>query len=123
MNRRKFISSAALGAAAFSIMPRHVLGGPGFIAPSDRINLGYIGVGKQVGTLLNGLMGQPETMVLAAADVDSSKLNRFLTKPIKRMPRNRGIRCKGIRIIGNCWNAKISMRWWWLRLTIGMPYM
>ena len=75
MNRRKFISSAALAAAAFTILPRHVLGGNGFLAPSDRINLGYIGVGKQVGTLLNGLMGLPETMIMAAADVDSTKLN------------------------------------------------
>ena len=78
MNRRNFISSAAIGAAAFSILPRHVLGGNGFIAPSDRLNLGYIGVGKQVGTLLHNLMALPETMVLAAADVDSTKLNRFI---------------------------------------------
>lgn len=97
MNRRKFISSAALGAVAFSIMPRHVLGGPGFIAPSDRINLGYIGVGKQVGTLLNGLMGQPETMVLAAADVDSSKLNRFLDQANKKNAEKAGHQVQGYK--------------------------
>ena len=48
MNRRDFISKTALGAAAITILPRHVLGGNGFLAPSDRLNLGFIGVGKQM---------------------------------------------------------------------------
>ncbi len=43
-NRRKFLGTAA-GAAAFTIVPRHVLGGPGFVAPSDKITLAYIGTG------------------------------------------------------------------------------
>src|SRR5689334_17904832 len=45
-NRRKFLATAA-GSAAFTIVPRHVLGGPGIVAPSDKITLGYIGVGTQ----------------------------------------------------------------------------
>jgi len=97
MNRRKFISSAALGAAAFTILPRHVMGGNGFLAPSDRINLGYIGVGKQVGTLLNGLMSLPETMVLAAADVDSTKLNSFLNAANKRNAEKSGQQVEGYK--------------------------
>src|SRR5690606_3702430 len=83
MNRRNFIAKTALGAAAISILPRHVLGGTGFLAPSDRINLGYIGVGKQVPTLLNGLMSLSETMVIAAADVDETKLNKFVLDATK----------------------------------------
>ncbi len=78
MNRRDFISKTALGAAAITILPRHVLGGNGFLAPSDRLNLGFIGVGKQMYGLLNQFMKLPETMVIAAADVDSSKLNNFI---------------------------------------------
>lgn len=78
MNRRDFISKTALGAAAVTILPRHVLGGPGFLAPSDRLNLGFIGVGKQMYGLLNQFMKIPEAMVIAAADVDSSKLNNFI---------------------------------------------
>ena len=48
INRRKFIGNSAAAVAAFTIIPRHVLGGNGFLAANDRINLGYIGVGKQV---------------------------------------------------------------------------
>src|SRR5207302_823529 len=36
-NRRKFLGNAAATAAAFTIVPRHVLGGPGVVAPSDKI--------------------------------------------------------------------------------------
>lgn len=78
MNRRNFIKNSALGLTAFTIVPRHVLGGQGFLSPSDRLNLGYIGVGKQVYTLLNGLGNLPGTMVMAAADVDSRKLAHFI---------------------------------------------
>lgn len=44
MNRRKFMTSAAT-AASFMIIPRHVLGGKGFTAPSDKVNVGLIGAG------------------------------------------------------------------------------
>ena len=48
INRRKFIGNSATAALAFTVIPRHVLGGYGFVAANDRINLGFIGVGKQV---------------------------------------------------------------------------
>ncbi|MFW5756927.1 MAG: twin-arginine translocation signal domain-containing protein, partial [Tangfeifania sp.] len=69
MNRRNFIGKAAAGAAAVTIIPRHVMGGKGFVAANDRINLGYIGTGKQVPTLLNGIGACKETAVVAACDV------------------------------------------------------
>ena len=78
MKRSDFLKNTALALAGITIVPRHVLGGTNFLAPSDRINLGYIGVGKQVGTLLNGLGKLPETMVIAASDVDSRKLAHFI---------------------------------------------
>jgi len=80
MDRKTFIRSAAAGATAFSILPRHVLGGQGFLAPSDRINLGYIGTGKQVYHLLKSIGKVPETMVVAACDVDSKKLTKFVVE-------------------------------------------
>lgn len=43
-NRRDFIKTSALAAAAFMIVPRHVLG-RGFVAPSDRLLIASIGVG------------------------------------------------------------------------------
>jgi predicted dehydrogenase len=44
-SRRSFIKSAAIASAAFMIVPRHVLGGKGFIAPSDRLIIAGVGVG------------------------------------------------------------------------------
>ncbi|RDC55083.1 gfo/Idh/MocA family oxidoreductase [Pedobacter chinensis] len=44
-NRRDFIKTSAIAAAAFMIVPRHVLGGQGFLAPSDRLLVAGIGVG------------------------------------------------------------------------------
>lgn len=43
--RRTFIKKAAVGVAAFTIVPRYVLGGTGFIAPSDKLTKAVIGVG------------------------------------------------------------------------------
>ena len=45
-NRREFIGTVGLGSMA-TIVPRHVLGGKGFVAPSDKINIAYIGCGTQ----------------------------------------------------------------------------
>jgi predicted dehydrogenase len=44
ISRRDFVS-AATAAAAFTIVPRHVLGGAGNTAPSDKLNIAGIGVG------------------------------------------------------------------------------
>jgi len=45
-SRRKFLHSAA-GLAAFTIVPRHVLGGPGHTPPSEKLNIAFIGAGGQ----------------------------------------------------------------------------
>ena len=82
MKRKEFIKSTLIGAAGITILPRHVMGGQGFIAPSDRINLGFIGTGKQNGNLLRAISKCPETTVLAACDVDQRKLKNFVTAAI-----------------------------------------
>ncbi len=41
--------------------------------PNDRINLGFIGVGKQGGDLLGNFLNQPDTQVLAVCDVDTTR--------------------------------------------------
>lgn len=49
LSRRSFLGTTAAAAAAFTILPRYVLGGPGYTAPSDIINVAGIGVGSQGG--------------------------------------------------------------------------
>ena len=78
MHRKTFIKNTLIGAAAFTIIPRHVLGGKGYVAPNDRMNLGFIGLGKQARGLLNGMSALPEVMTLAASDADKKKLEHFV---------------------------------------------
>ena len=43
-SRRQFIGGLA-AASAFTIVPSHVLGGTGKLAPSDKLNIAGVGVG------------------------------------------------------------------------------
>jgi len=79
MDRRNFIGKSAIAAGAFTIVPGHVTarGSKEKTAPGDRVNLGFIGVGKQSQYLLSMMAKCPETMMLAGCDVDTMKLARF----------------------------------------------
>jgi predicted dehydrogenase len=68
LNRREFLASAAAGVAAFSIVPRHVLGGPGHVAPSDKITMAYIGCGTQGIRELLRWVAVPEVQITAVCD-------------------------------------------------------
>ena len=66
-DRRNFLGTAA-GVAAFTIVPRHVLGGPGEVAPSDKITLAYIGVGTEGLREMLPLLSVPELQIVAVCD-------------------------------------------------------
>ena len=68
IDRRRFLERAAGAAAAFTIVPRHVLGGPQFVAPSDKVNLAYIGLGTQGIRELLDLLPSPDIQVVAVCD-------------------------------------------------------
>jgi predicted dehydrogenase len=65
--RRRFMTTAA-SAAAVTILPRHVLGGPGFVAPSDKVNVAVIGVGGQGRTNVRALLHEEDCQIVAIAD-------------------------------------------------------
>jgi predicted dehydrogenase len=67
ISRRAFVSNVAASTAAFTIVPRHVLG-KGFTAPSDRLNIAGIGVGGMGRTNLFNLA--PGNNIVALCDVD-----------------------------------------------------
>ena len=77
MSRRHFLGTGLAAATTFTIVPRHVLSGSRFIAPSDQITLGFIGTGMQG----RGLLGSfaDKARIIAACDVESRKLERFKT--------------------------------------------
>ena len=73
ISRRRFLGGAA-AAAVFSIVPRHVLGGPGHKAPSDVLARGTIGTGSQgLGHVARNQEGEPPVQ-LAVCDVDKNHL-------------------------------------------------
>jgi len=73
INRRKFVRSA-VAAGLFSVVPRHVLGGPGYVAPSEKITLAHIGMGTQGFSELGALLEDPQIQIVAVCDpnTDSS---------------------------------------------------
>jgi hypothetical protein len=67
INRREFLAPAAAG-LALTLVPRHVLGGPGYVAPSDKITLAYIGCGTQGTREMLRLIAAPEVQITAVCD-------------------------------------------------------
>lgn len=75
VNRREFIGTAAAASVAFTILPRHVLGGAGFIAPSDKINIAYIGCGTQGLREMCDLIVNPELQIVSVCDPNKMSTN------------------------------------------------
>ncbi len=67
-SRRDFIQATAATAAAFTIVPRHVLGGQKFVAPSDKVNVAIIGAGGQGRTNARSLFKEADCQIIALAD-------------------------------------------------------
>ena len=78
VSRRRFILNTALSFGAFSIIPRHVMG-KGFTAPSDKVNIGVIGLGKQGNILSNFFLSNTEAQIVAGSDVWDSKRDYYKT--------------------------------------------
>jgi len=78
LSRRDFIGGAA-AVAAFTIVPRHVLGGPGRTAPSEKLNIAGIGVGGRGAGDLEALSSEN---IVALCDVHQ----KYAANTFKRYP-------------------------------------
>jgi predicted dehydrogenase len=67
ISRRDFATLAATAVSGITLVPRHVLGGGGFVAPSDRLDIAGIGAG---GRAVDDLEGVSSQNIVALADVD-----------------------------------------------------
>lgn len=76
ITRRKFLSNAAV-LSSFFIVPRHVLGGKDYTAPSDMITLGFIGTGRQGFSLQKSFFNTGEVKIIGACDVYTEKAASF----------------------------------------------
>ena len=70
-SRRKFIKTGAV-ASSFFLVPRHVLGGVGYTAPSDQLNLAAIGAGGKGRSDIRNASVKGRERVVALCDVDFS---------------------------------------------------
>lgn len=68
LSRRAFLARSAATTAAFTIVPRHVLGGARHVPPSEKINIAVVGVGGQGRTNIQGLFQQADAQIIAIAD-------------------------------------------------------
>ncbi|MBE5319253.1 Gfo/Idh/MocA family oxidoreductase [Pedobacter sp. MR2016-19] len=82
-NRRDFIKTSAIAAAAFMIVPRHVLGGTGYLAPSDRLLVAGIGVGGKGQSDLDMFYKSGKADIAFLCDVD----DRRAANSVKAFPK------------------------------------
>ncbi len=68
VSRRNFMLASGAAATAFAIVPRHVLGGQGFVPPSEKITLAYIGCGTQGLREMLPMLAMPEIQIVAVCD-------------------------------------------------------
>ncbi len=78
-SRREFLGAGA-ATALFTIVPRHVLGGPGQTPPSEKLNIAGIGVGGMGASNLKMLESEN---IIALCDVD----HEYAAKTFKQFPR------------------------------------
>ncbi|MEM1057328.1 MAG: Gfo/Idh/MocA family oxidoreductase [Bacteroidota bacterium] len=76
MNRRDFLQTTAAASAAPLVVPRHVLGGVGFTAPSDTVSVGMIGAGGMGAANATALISRDDVRIGAIADVDMGTVRR-----------------------------------------------
>jgi predicted dehydrogenase len=72
-SRRNFIKNSALVAAGFMIVPRHVLGGKGYIAPSDRLLIAGVGVGGKGESDIANFYKSGKAEIAFLCDVDDKR--------------------------------------------------
>jgi predicted dehydrogenase len=76
LTRREFLGLSALGLASLTILPSWSINGVR-MPPSDRVVLGFIGLGRQGISDFHSFSSCPGVQVAAGCDVDSMKRDRF----------------------------------------------
>ncbi len=80
MTRRAFVDASARVALGASIVPRHVLGGPGYQTPSDTLNIAIVGAGGMGMSNAENLLTEN---IVALCDVDFGYVDRQLVPRLK----------------------------------------
>ncbi len=81
ITRRSFIAKSS-AIAAFTIVPRHVIGGPGHVSPSEKLNIACVGIGGK-GSMDADFVSHEN--IVALCDVDLA--NRKAPQVIEKFPK------------------------------------
>ncbi|HEY8750971.1 MAG TPA: Gfo/Idh/MocA family oxidoreductase [Tepidisphaeraceae bacterium] len=87
VSRRDFVRGAALAVAAPTIISSRALGNAQTPAASERLTIGFIGIGKQSSTHLNKHSGMAASQVVAVCDVHTGRRDRAKTTTEKKYDR------------------------------------
>lgn len=79
-SRRSFVKKSLMGGAAFTIVPRGVLGGTGFIPPSDTLYIAGIGVGGKGQSDLTSFAKHKQVKIAYLCDVDEQRAARSVKR-------------------------------------------
>lgn len=69
-SRRKFVKQSGVAAAGMMIVPRHVLGGTGYVPPSDTLLIAGIGAGGKGKSDMASFAESPNVKIVSMCDVD-----------------------------------------------------
>jgi predicted dehydrogenase len=89
LNRRDFLGLSAIGFTGLTILPSYVINGIR-VAPSDRVLMGTIGLGRQSLSDFRGFAGVPGLQVVACCDVDTIKQQRY-KKTVEEWQKSKGL--------------------------------
>lgn len=79
-SRRDFIKTGTVAAAGFMIVPRYVLGGKGYVAPSDRLTVASVGVGGKGEGDINAFDKTGKANIAFLCDVDEKRAAKSVAK-------------------------------------------
>jgi predicted dehydrogenase len=109
ISRRTFVRDSATAAAAFAmapmIVPRHVLGGVGYRAPSRTLNIAMVGFGGMGMQNMSAFLQAGENIV-AVCDVDYGYVERSLAGRTRIPPGQTSASPDGLRLQAAYTNAK-----------------
>jgi len=82
-SRRGFIKSSSIAAAGIMIVPRYVLGGKGYTAPSDRLIIAAVGAGGKGNSDIANFYASGKAEIAFLCDVDT----RSAANTVKKFPK------------------------------------
>ena len=114
ISRRRFMQQAAT-AAAFTIVPRHVLGGRAYAAPSEKLNIAGVGIGGVGRSFLQGCAPGAKRHASPSCATWTTSTPSLSSRSTRRPSATATIaRCSTRK-------TRTSTRSWWRRRTIRMP--